>query len=326
MRNKNTGNSYPLGGMIIISVLMIIGLFLIFLGINTNLIITLYGIFFLDVGAYVWFSFICNTIIKPKKEVLFLQSNESNIYEFMDRNGKRYYQRCRKKLEINRFYVVLKTKDDIRRIIGTSNEKFEIVKKKENFWLYFYFPFGKIENYFILPVVYLLFIIGFYSIFKVSGIDYSLIEMVVISLFLIIYDLIYKLKKLNNNNNVTMHFLDNIFMYLVSILKILPILLILFLLVSFFLLVNSILVKLLFLPLILFLLSHLLEITFIIKEKERLAKIANKISKLIVVSFILMILLIMLYGFISVNNYLAFTICGILTFFVLFILIKELKK
>ena len=61
---KNIKKMYPLGGMILVTTLMLIGVLLIlFVG---EVPIYLFGSFFIGVGLYCWYGYICNVLIKLK--------------------------------------------------------------------------------------------------------------------------------------------------------------------------------------------------------------------------------------------------------------------
>ena len=101
---------------------------------------------------------------------------------------------AKQEYKINSFYEVVKTNSLIKEIIGESNENFEIVKEKKSYWLNWYSPIGNFENFFLLPIIYVMFLPGFFSFILSDGFDkiYGLI-IGIIPLFLIIYDLIYKI-------------------------------------------------------------------------------------------------------------------------------------
>lgn len=198
---KNKIYRYDWEALVIVTILMIVSVFMIHAGFtDTNgMIFVIFGLFFIFVGIYVWYLYICNVLIKPKKKTLYLVSKEKTIYEFLDIKGKKYYFRSRKKYELDKFYCVLKTRDDVKEVLELSSEKFEIIESN-SYWLNFYTPVGNYERIFLLPIVYVIFFACLIDWILSNVFDSSIIIMVIISLYLIVYDLIYKIKKRNAGN------------------------------------------------------------------------------------------------------------------------------
>lgn len=191
---RNIKKNFPLGGMIVVSVLLIAGiLMMFFIG---GIPIYILGGFFTGVGFYCWYGYICNVLIKPKEEVLYLIEKDNDNYIFVDSKGKKFHFNTGKKYEVDKYYTVLKTKDYIGEVVGVSDTVFMVVESKESYWLNCYLPVGNFEGIFLLPVVY---VIGLFSLSLVvyQG-DFSTIIMFIVVLYLIIYDLVYKKKKKNN--------------------------------------------------------------------------------------------------------------------------------
>ena len=69
-------------------------------------------------------------------------------------------------------------------------------------WLNFYSPIGNFENLFLLPIVYVILIPGILSFImskgeqKIFGIIFSIVP-----IYIIMYDLIYKIKLKKSSNN-----------------------------------------------------------------------------------------------------------------------------
>lgn len=190
---KKIKKHFPLGGMIIATCLMIVGfLIVLFLG---SLPTYIFGGFFVFVGLYCWYLYICNVLIGTKEDVLYLKEKNGNNYLFLSKRGKRFNYHSKKEYKLNKFYTVLKSKDYIENIISISNKKFDVVLEKESYWLNLYLPVGDFEDIFLLPVLYVIAAFSVSLLFYQGVIDFGAIIMGSVSIYLIIYDLIYKIKK-----------------------------------------------------------------------------------------------------------------------------------
>lgn len=209
---KNTGNKYDWQAMFVITILMFIGFITIYFTWNSKEltynnfynyiyqfnIAFIIALFFIGVGLYCWYMYINNVIIKPKNKVLYLKSIEHNHLSFINKKGKQYFYKISKNesYDIGKFYIVSKTRDVIRTIVGLSDDKFNIKNEKTSYWLNFYSPIGDFENVLILPILYIIFIPGFLSLLTANGFHKILgLLLMIIPCALIIYDIIYKLKK-----------------------------------------------------------------------------------------------------------------------------------
>ncbi|MBE6149052.1 MAG: hypothetical protein E7167_06190 [Firmicutes bacterium] len=208
---------FSTGGLIIVSILGVFGVLLVYFSgifnidnLNTlydclskNGILIIFGTFFFSVSLYCWILFFCNIILPPKKDVLYLCSKDNNEFYFLDKKGKSYdYDINKNNFEENCYYYVLKTRNYIYKIVGKASENW-IPKEKKSYWLNFYSPVGNFENLFLLPIVYVIFLPGLLSIILSQG--YQKIYGVIISIFplyVIGYDLIYKIKLKKSKNNV----------------------------------------------------------------------------------------------------------------------------
>lgn len=160
---------FSLEGLIIITILMIVGIILIYF--LPALPIFVMSSFFIFVGIYCWYGYIRNILIKPKNEVLYLTNKEGKKYWglsnknkynywFINNKGKSFFINTNEVYELNKFYLVFKTKDYIVKVIEESNKKFKIPKIKESYWLNCYLPVGNFENLFLLPVIYFIGLFG----------------------------------------------------------------------------------------------------------------------------------------------------------------------
>lgn len=152
------------------------------------------------IGIKCWYDYFCNVIIKPKEEILYLIEKNGNRYIFINNKRKRFIVTRTRDYELNKFYLVLKTKDYIIKIIKCSNNKFLIPEVKESYWTMWYYPNGSFPK--LLPIIYLIFIISLSFLFSSNSINFSIIIMVFFSGYLIIYDLIYKIKKYQSKDRI----------------------------------------------------------------------------------------------------------------------------
>lgn len=305
---KNTRNRYDWQAMLIITILMIISIFLISIPIIyqeiNGIILIVIGIFFLAVGIYCWFLYICNVIIKPKKEILYLLKKEKNINEFIDVKGRIYYYNSKKEYELQRFYSVLKTRNDIKKVIELSSKTFEISRKKESYWLSFYSPIGNFENIFLLPIIYLIDLIGLLTLITTKILNLSSIIMIIFSTYLIIYDLVYKNKR-KKKENLNEEKLIKSFAFLIIGIKIFSALVICGILIYIFFLIDNNIIRLFFLPFLmcgLSLLGELLANTF---NKQQLSHIFKKTYILSFLSYWFLILIIGCFISIKDKNYIS---------------------
>lgn len=217
---KNTGQRYDVGGLVVLTILMVVSIVIIYFSWNNmeynynNMYQYIYEhgfefiicIFFIGTGVYCWFMYIVNSLVKPKEKVLILDRIDNDEYMdvtgtvlvFLDSRGKQYFYTKvdDKNYEIEQFYKVLKTNNNIKQIIEVSSESFEIKPAKESFFLTWYSPKGKHENIFLLPIIYIVFLPGLLSLIMATGFDK--IYGIIFSAFpgyLIIYDLYYKIFK-----------------------------------------------------------------------------------------------------------------------------------
>lgn len=217
---RNTGERFDWQAMVIVTILMLFGIGMIYFTWG-NMAVTvenfynyfykeglifIFALFFIGVGVYCWYLFITNFFITPNNEIMFLKDIDEAYYNedgeisiiltFINNKGKVYFKTVNAKQEykINSFYEVVKTNSIIKEIIRESNENFKIVKEKKSYWLNWYSPIGNFENIFLLPILYVMFLPGFFSFIlsdgfaKIYGFIFGIIP-----LSLIIYDLIYKI-------------------------------------------------------------------------------------------------------------------------------------
>ena len=217
---KYSSDRYDKGGMIIVTILMLIGFILIFVAledfksgnnyISDNSIIIVFSLFFVGVGIYVWYLYINNVIIKPRKEVLYLSliDKTDGFFTFLDKKGKVYLytDNNSKSYKPNSYYECLKTKNNIKKVLKECLDiPFEVPVKQESYFLNLYLPFGNFENIFLLPIIYVILVIGIIYMVFAPFLEKTIGIFIVFSAGgLILYDYLYKRKKkiLENENKL----------------------------------------------------------------------------------------------------------------------------
>lgn len=294
---------FSTGGMVILTLLGIVGLILFFSSgilnakswemvyecLKNNGVIIVFGLFFSFVSFYSWIGYFRNIVLKPKREILFLYEKEGNAAFFLNSNGKSFtLDFCTK--QSNKYYEVIKTKDYILEVLEESNEKFKTIpKEKKSYWLNFYSPVGNFERIFLLPIIYVIFLFGFLNVLghNIFGIIYC-----VITGALIIYDLIYKIKLANSpNGHVDTISLDKLFNIMYKIVLTIIAFVICFIFVSIFNMLATHTDKLIFLP---FLLCGLCAVGLLIGKAFNNVKLQTILNKCYTIIF-----LIFWFGFIT---------------------------
>ena len=297
---RNMGNKYSWQVLLIISILMIIGLIILYTTGVTNLnnfkdlynYIDIHGfeaiisLFFIGVGVYCWYLYIINVIIKPKEEILYLNDIEDNICEFINKKGKKFFYNDNN-YQLHKFYVVLKTKNKIDKVINETTSSFDLPRIKESYWLNFYSPVGNFENIFLLPIAYVIAIPGILilimseSYSKIFGIIY-----LIIPVYIIIYDLIYKIKKKQNNyEEIDESALLNSYVILIKSIKVIGALVVSIILTILFINTKDAISRLILLPFFLCGLAILGNTIASVTNNKKLEKIFYKIYIVIFLTF-----------------------------------------
>lgn len=289
---KNIGNKYPWQGMLIITILMVVGVIILFISgvtnisnfndlynyINNHGFLAIISLFFIGVGFYCWYSYITNVIIKPKEEILYLNNIEDNICEFINKKGQKFFY-YDNNYRLNTFYLVLKTKNKIDKVIKETSAGFNLPKEKVSYWLNFYSPVGNFENIFLLPIAYIILIPGILILImsqgysKIFGIIYLLIPT-----YIIIYDLIYKIKKKNSiSGEIDESSLVSSYIILIKSIKVIGALVINIILILIFINTKDTTSKLIFTPFLLCGLAMLGQTIASVMNNKKLEKIFHKI-------------------------------------------------
>jgi hypothetical protein len=97
---------------------------------------------------------------------------------------------------LGEFYVVSKTKNIIKKIVDLSKERVIVPKEKFSYWLNWYSPIGNFENIYLLPNIYVMFIVGVLNFFTAPVYEkiFGFILMAGPGI-MIIYDFVYKIKR-----------------------------------------------------------------------------------------------------------------------------------
>lgn len=196
----------------IISVLIIIGAFGCLniyisnaIGTSNNKVNTILfiGIIFIIISIYFLILYMYKINEKPKKKLLFLKKCKDNIAVFVDEKGNIYeYANCNK--EENKCYYVLKTHNKIYEILESVPESQSFINMGERrYWTNFYTKNIKTENNLILPLIYIILLIGIFSLKTLSTFDKITSSIyITVLIYIIIYDFVYKqIQKKSNDVN-----------------------------------------------------------------------------------------------------------------------------
>lgn len=300
---KNIRKEYfsPLG-MVIVSALGAVGLlFCYLLGlfevrnlemlyecIYENGAAIIFGIFFFSLAVYCWVLFFKNVIIKPKKEILFLYKKDNNDSVFINKKGKAYRFNVKNKKN-KTYYNVLKTHDYIIEVLDEYKEPIEnwAKEEKKSYWMNFYSPLGNFENMFMLPIVYVILLPFLLSFLMTKGHQKLFgLFLSAIPVYIIIYDLIYKIK-LKNGNPEDMDEANFIKSYIIlqNSIKVLAALILSFFMITWFRQATDMISRLIFSP---FLLCGLCTSGYLIADAFNLKKWTNIFLKSYIVIFLLL--------------------------------------
>ena len=210
-RKEIRKSNFPREGIIIVSILCIAGILMVYYSgimnvkdwnmlydcISKNGMQIIFGIFFVLIFLYCLLLFILNIVINPKEEILYLYKKEKNTVYFLNKKGKKF-EYDDTKLKEDCYYSVLKTHDYIYDVYDKTSADW-IAKEKKSYWMNYYSPMGNFEDIFLLPIVYVILLPGVLSFImskgyqKIFGTLYCIVP-----IYMIIYDLIYKIKLKKN--------------------------------------------------------------------------------------------------------------------------------
>lgn len=220
---------FSTGAFVMITILGIIGVGLIYFSFK-NIFVSksigfgiaiIVGLFFTLISIYCWILYFLNIILKPHKDILFLKKNDHTDIYFIDKNGKRYNYDFGYDMLEEGYYNVLKTHNYIYDVLEKTNDTWTL-KEKNNYFFNMYTVSGNFEGVFLLPIIYLTLIIGLFIFVMVNRFEkfYS-IPLIFGPLFVIIYDLIYKIKlkksETGNVDDTNLIKISNIFQRILSV-------------------------------------------------------------------------------------------------------------
>ena len=214
-----------------------------------NIAVVVVSVAFILLGVYSLFYYVISDFCKPKIEILYLYLIEDEKCTFVDKKGRKYifYNRNDYIFIENKFYEVVLTSFVIQEVVEESQNLFPIPKIKESYWEDFYSPIGNFENIAFLPVVYLIFIaFSLNLLFSKQFWNIPLLVVCLSAFYLIIYDLIYKIKKRNRHytsEEVDDSNLKKSYEWFKNIIKIINILPVIIVLLIFFSMVKDIFIK-----------------------------------------------------------------------------------
>ncbi len=199
----------------IISVLIIVGALgclNIYISNDEVTVLLFIGVIFIIISIYFLIMYMYGINEKPRKKLLFLKNCKDNIAVFVDKKGNIYeYANCNK--EENKCYYVLKTHNKICEILESVPEEQGFINIGDRrYWTNFYTKNIKAENTLILPLVYIILLIGIISLKMLSTFDKITSSIyIIVLIYVIIYDFIYKqIQKKSNNVNKDIITLNNI--------------------------------------------------------------------------------------------------------------------
>lgn len=208
-KRKIKSKYFSNGAFTLITILGIIGVTLIYFPLknisnyysSVFIVPIIVGLFFTLISLYCWLLYFLNIVLKPHKEVLYLKKDKHIDIYFVDRKGKKYNYDFGYGTLDEGYYVVLKTHDYIYDVLEKTNEGWPI-KEKNKYFSNLYTTMGNYENVLLLPIVYLVLAIGI-ILFINGNVPEKLPSILIIagSLYIIIYDLIYKIKLKKSDNS-----------------------------------------------------------------------------------------------------------------------------
>lgn len=241
--------------------------------VNTILFI---GIIFIIISIYFLILYMYKINEKPKKKLLFLKKCKDNIAVFVDEKGNIYeYANCNK--EENKCYYVLKTHNKIYEILESVPESQSFINMGERrYWTNFYTKNIKTENNLILPLVYIILLIGIFSLKTLSTFDKITSSIyITVLIYIIIYDFVYKqIQKKSNDVNKDISKLNKVD---TNIKKITIIIIDIFVISAFILNMKGMEMTIMLMPYVVYVILFSLIIIFKINNNKELERIFTNI-------------------------------------------------
>lgn len=240
---------------------------------NTILFI---GIIFIIISIYFLILYMYKINEKPKKKLLFLKKCKDNIAVFVDEKGNIYeYANCNK--EENKCYYVLKTHNKIYEILESVPESQSFINMGERrYWTNFYTKNIKTENNLILPLIYIILLIGIFSLKTLSTFDKITSSIyITVLIYIIIYDFVYKqIQKKSNDVNKDISKLNKVD---TNIKKIAIIIIDIFVISAFILNMKGMEMTIMLMPYVVYVILFSLIIIFKINNNKELERIFTNI-------------------------------------------------
>ena len=212
----------------------------------------------------------------PREKLLFLKKCKDNIAVFVDEKGNIYeYANCNK--EENKCYYVLKTHNKIYEILESVPESQSFINMGERrYWTNFYTKNIKTENNLILPLVYIILLIGIFSLKTLSTFDKITSSIyIIILIYIIIYDFVYKqIQKKSNDVNKDISKLNKVD---TNIKKIAIIIIDIFVISAFILNMKGMEMTIMLMPYVVYVILFSLIIIFKINNNKELERIFTNI-------------------------------------------------
>lgn len=241
--------------------------------VNTILFI---GIIFIIISIYFLILYMYKINEKPKKKLLFLKKCKNNIAVFVDEKGNIYeYANCNK--EENKCYYVLKTHNKIYEILESVPESQSFINMGERrYWTNFYTKNIKTENNLILPLIYIILLIGIFSLKTLSTFDKITSSIyITVLIYIIIYDFVYKqIQKKSNDVNKDISKLNKVD---TNIKKITIIIIDIFVISAFILNMKGMEMTIMLMPYVVYVILFSLIIIFKINNNKELERIFTNI-------------------------------------------------
>lgn len=241
--------------------------------VNTILFI---GIIFIIISIYFLILYMYKINEKPKKKLLFLKKCKDNIAVFVDEKGNIYeYANCNK--EENKCYYVLKTHNKIYEILESVPESQSFINMGERrYWTNFYTKNIKTENNLILPLIYIILLIGIFSLKTLSTFDKITSSIyITVLIYIIIYDFVYKqIQKKSNDVNKDISKLNKVD---TNIKKIAIIIIDIFVISAFILNMKGMEMTIMLMPYVVYVILFSLIIIFKINNNKELERIFTNI-------------------------------------------------
>lgn len=263
--------------------------------VNTILFI---GIIFIIISIYFLILYMYKINEKPKKKLLFLKKCKDNIAVFVDEKGNIYEYNCNK--EENKCYYVLKTHNKIYEILESVPESQSFINMGERrYWTNFYTKNIKTENTLILPLVYIILLIGIFSLKTLSTFDKITSSIyITVLIYIIIYDFIYKqIQKKSNDVNKDISKLNKVD---TNIKKITIIIINIFIISAFILNMKGMEMTIMLMPYVVYVILFSLIIIFKINNNKIIAKKLTNI--LLIIMNLIYIVGIILYTTIFIET------------------------